>query len=229
MKRIYDMQLLQQIFLKYKIEALFDGQIINHAQLHFYEKDEVVLAAEEKLEYYYLLVGGKIKISYPFENGKSMLLKFYSPFNTIGDMELLKDKPIRCSVEAIEDSYFVAIPAAILREHYINSLNFLHHLVDSLSEKLDATINNSSYNYVYPLINRLASYLAEHMNGQGPITLHSSYKELAQFLGTTYRHLSRTIKELEEESIIKCQGKTVQVLDDKRLRELAKSLYMKSI
>lgn len=229
MKRIFDRPLLQQYFLKYKIEELFDSEIIKDAQLQFFEKEELVLKAETQLEYYYLLVEGKIKISYLFENGKSMLLKFYSPFNTIGDIELFKNKPIRCSVEAIEDTYFIAIPATILRERYRNNLNFLHHLVDSLSEKLDATINNSSYNYVYPLVNRLASYLSEHMDSQNPIQLNSTYKELAQFLGTTYRHLSRTFHELEAEKILRCEKKTVYVLDEKRLQELSKNGYMKSI
>ncbi|MCS4475660.1 hypothetical protein JQ032_08165 [Clostridium botulinum] len=30
---------------------------------------------------------------------------------------------------------------------------------------------------------------------------------MAQFLGTTYRHLNRTLKEMESKSIIKCDGK----------------------
>ncbi|APC80187.1 hypothetical protein NPD2_3314 [Clostridium botulinum] len=45
-----------------------------------------------------------------------MLLKFYKDFNTIGDLELLKDIPILCNIDAVEDTYLIAIPAAILRE-----------------------------------------------------------------------------------------------------------------
>jgi len=105
----------------------------------------------------------------------------------------------------------------------------LHHLIDSLSDKLYATINNSSYNFVYPLINRLASYLVEHLTNKNYITLNSSFLEIAQFLGTTYRHLNRTLKELEEKEIIKCEDKRVYVLDEDGLRELAKNVYIKSL
>ena len=229
MRRISDNDLLNYYITKHNIEKILDKEMLEYAQLHFYEKDEYILEAESRLEYYYLLVDGKIKISYLFENGKSMLLKFYKEFNTIGDIELLKDIPIRCNIDAVEDTYLIAMPADILRKNYLDNLKFLHHLIDSLSEKLYATINNSSYNFVYPLVNRLSSYLVEHITDKNYIILNSSFLEIAQFLGTTYRHLNRTLKELEKKSIIKCDNKTIFILDEDRLRELGKNCYVKSL
>lgn len=72
------------ILKKYNIESIFDDEILKYAQLHFYENEEYILESGEILEYYYLLVDGKIKVYYPFENGKSMTLKFYKDFNTKG-------------------------------------------------------------------------------------------------------------------------------------------------
>lgn len=229
MKKILNSSLLNDYFVKYDIENMFDKDIINYMQLHFYEKDEFILEAETELKYYYLLVDGRIKISYLFENGKSMFLKFYKEFNTIGDLELLKNIPVRCNVKVIDNTYLIAIPSNILREKYINNINFLHHLVSSLSEKLDATINNSSYNFIYPLINRLSSYLVEHTVDKNYMILDLSFKEIAQFLGTTYRHLNRTFKELETKSIIKCEDKTIYILDKNRLHELSKNTYKESL
>ncbi|MBN3346683.1 hypothetical protein CF050_07275 [Clostridium botulinum] len=123
----------------------------------------------------------------------------------------------------------IAIPAAILREKYFDNIKLLHHLVDSLSDKFYGIINNSSYNFVYPLINRLASYLVEQHIDENYIILNSSYLEIAQFLGTTYRHLNRTFKEMESKSIIKCDDKKIYILDIDQLRELAKNIYIKSL
>lgn len=226
---ISDNNLISRYITEHNIENLFDKDILKYAQLHFYEKEEFILRAESRLEYYYLLVDGKIKISYLFENGKSMFLKFYQQFNTLGDLELLKNIPILCNVEAIKDTYLIAIPSDIIRRGYLDNIKFLHHLIDSLSEKLYATINNSSYNYVYPLINRLSSYLVEHMTDKNYIILNSPFEEIAEFLGTTYRHLNRTFNELEAESIVKCDNKTIYILDEDRLRELSKNLYVKSL
>ncbi|WP_378956984.1 Crp/Fnr family transcriptional regulator [Pelosinus sp. sgz500959] len=229
MKKILDSNLLNHYIKKHNIEQIFDDEILKYAQLHFYQKEEYILESEETLEYYYLLVDGKIKIFYPFENGKSMLLKFYKDFNTIGDLELLKNIPILCNIDAVEDSYLIAIPSDILREKYFNNIKLLHHLVDSLSEKLYGTINNSSYNFVYPLINRLASYLVAHLTEKNYVILNSSYLEIAQFLGTTYRHLNRTFKEMESKLIIKYDDKKIYVLDIKQLRELSKNIYIKPL
>lgn len=103
-------------------------------------------------------------------------------------------------------------------------------MVDSLSEKLYGTINNSSYNFVYPLINRVASYLVENLTtDKNYIILNSSYLDIAQFLGTTYRHLNRTLKEMESKSIIKCVDKKIYILDINKLRELSKNIYVKSL
>lgn len=229
MKRLLDNELINQYLDRNDIENLLDKDIKNHVQLHFYQKEEFILEAETELKYYYFIVEGKVKISYLFENGKSMHLKFYKEFNTIGDLELLKNMPIRCNVEAIEDTYLIAIPAKILRKKYMDNTNFLHHLIESLSEKLYATINNSSYNYVYPLINRLSSYLVQLITDKNYIYLNSSFEEIAQFLGTTYRHLNRTFNELELEMIIKCDNKKIYILDEFRLRELSKNPYIKTL
>lgn len=229
MKKISNNDLLNHYIIKNHIENIFDKDILKHSQLHFYEKDESILQAEFDLEYYYLLVDGKIKISYLLENGKSILLKFYKEFNSLGDLELLKNIPVRCNVEAVKDSYLIAIPSDILRKTYLDNPKFLHHIIDSLSEKLYATLNNSSYNLVYPLINRLSSYLVEHITDKDYVILNSPFKEIAQFLGTTYRHLNRTFNELESKSIIKCENKTIYILDEDRLRELSKNLYIKSL
>lgn len=229
MKRVFNDKLLNHYIKKHNIESIFGYEILQYAQLHFYEEEEYIFESGENLEYYYLLVDGKIKIYYPFENGKSMLLKFYKDFNTIGDLELLKDIPILCNIDAVEDTFLIAIHSTILKEKCFDNIKFLHHLVNSLSEKLYGTINNSSYNFVYPLINRLASYLVEHLTDEDYIILNSSYLEIAQFLGTTYRHLNRIFKEMESKSIIKCDDKKIYILDMNKLRELSKNIYVKPL
>lgn len=59
--------------------------------------------------------------------------------------------------------------------------------------------------------------------------LNSSFKEISEFLGTTYRHLNRTFKELEAKSIIRCEDKKIYIMDERKLHELSKKLYVKSL
>ena len=69
----------------------------------------------------------------------------------------------------------------------------------------------------------------ENLKTENKIVLNSTYKEIAQFLGTTYRHLSRTLKEMETQNIIKCEDKVIQVLNISELHSLSKNPYIKSL
>ena len=179
MKRIYDKQRLERYFKEHNLSELIDEELENHVEIQFFQKEELILKAGEKLNYYYLLVEGKIKVSYLFENGKSMLMKVYSAFNVIGDIEIMKNQPVRCDVEAITDTYLLTIPADLIRKSYMNNVRFLQHLVLSLSTKLEATINNTSYNFIYPLKNRLASYLMEYLREED--LLNEKSEKTAQY------------------------------------------------
>lgn len=214
---------------KISVRYIAGGDVLQEAQLHFFEKNEPVLKAGFSLEYYYLFVEGKVRVSYLLENGRAVLLKFYKEFQSLGDVELLDNHPIRCNIDTVTDSYFIGIPVEFLRKHHLGNPMFLRHLVRCLSEKFYAVCNNSSYNLTYPLTHRLASYLVEHITGEPLIRLHSSYAEIAQFLGSTYRQLRRTLKELEEQGIIACQGKQVKVLKAEALRGLSRNIYIHSI
>ncbi|MEJ8552986.1 Crp/Fnr family transcriptional regulator [Tepidibacter sp. Z1-5] len=226
MKKILNNTLLNKYIVKHNIKNIFDDTILKYAQLHYYEKNEHILQADYELDYYYLFVDGKIKISYLLENGKSILLRFYTDFDSLGDVELLNNVPVRCNVEAIENTHLIALPSKILRDSYCDNPKFLKHIINSLSQKLDAIGNNSSYNLMYPLINRLSSYIVEHITDKDYIQLNSSFKEIAQFLGTTYRHLNRTFNKLESQGIIKCYDKTIYILKEEELRKLSKNIYI---
>ncbi|MDF2609416.1 MAG: cyclic nucleotide-binding domain protein [Lachnospiraceae bacterium] len=67
------------------------------------------------------------------------------------------------------------------------------------------------------------------MTESDSIVINSSFEEIAEFLGTTYRHLNRTMHELEAKSIIQRENKTIHILDEKALKDLSKNLYIKSI
>lgn len=83
-------------------------------------------------------------------------------------------------------------------------------------------IDNSYNDMPNPLINRVSSYLLEHLKDREYVSLNSSLQEIAHFFGTSYRNLNKTLKEMESSSIINCKGKKVYILDIDALRDLSK-------
>lgn len=226
MRLVKDLSLLNYYIKKNKIDSIISNELLQKSILYSFEKNEIIIKTDEELKYYYFFVNGKIQISYSYENGKKMPLKTYKSFQSFGDIEIIKNKPILCNIEALEDSYFILLPADFVRQEYKKNIEFAQYFAENLSDKFYATIKNSSYTYVYPLINRLSSYLLELDIYDNKIQLKSSFVLLAESLGTTYRHLNRVFKEMEKEKILMIEKKVITILDLEELKNKAKDCFI---
>ncbi len=85
-------------------------------------------------------------------------------------------------------------------------------------------LKNSSINLLYPLENRLASYIlatGERIdNNEEIIKFNENLTEIAELLGTSYRHLLRTLNNLSCKGAIRKKINYFQVLDEKILKSL---------
>jgi CRP/FNR family transcriptional regulator len=69
---------------------------------------------------------------------------------------------------------------------------------------------------------RLARYLLDLAKGRaGTVDLPISKSQLASNLGTVSETLSRTLRKLSDDDLIRVEGKHIQLLDVERLEELA--------
>lgn len=226
MRIVKDRNLTEFYIKRNSLNEIFSMKVIDTCQLWNFEKNEFILREGSQLNNYYYLVEGEIQTSYTMENGKTMPLKIYKDFQPIGDIELIKKYPVLANVEAIENSYFIVFPITIIREEYENNIKFVKHFSEILSDKIYSVIKNSSHNYIYPLENRLASFIIQE--AKNDLVEIKSFKLVAQALGTSYRHLHRVFKELENEKLIESEKKSIKILDKNRLEEKVKALYIKS-
>lgn len=225
MKKITDQYMIMQYIKKYNLEEVLDLEALLKGHIIQYQKGDIILRCGEEVEYFSFFLEGKLKVLSVLENGKSLLLRFYTELDTLGDIELFYPGPIDSSVEAVSESYILHIPLNYVRDNYFDNPKFLRYIGQSLSDKLKSISRNSAYNLYYPLINRLSSYIYEHIGENDQVVFYSSFQDISEFLGTTYRHLNRTLNELSEMKIIHIKGKKVDVLDVDALKALAKNLY----
>lgn len=196
--------------------------------LYMFNKNDYICREEENLDNMFFLVEGKAKVSKHLENGKSLLISFYNPFTIIGDVEFIRNNPTDCSVQAIKDTYCIGINFDIVRTQLIKDCKFLINICDYLSEKLTSGSNNSSINLLYPLENRLASYIVAFTNvdtNNKKFTFEENYSEIAELLGTSYRHLNRTLSKFCSDKILKRHKKEFIIEDLDKLLYLAGDLY----
>ena len=162
------------------------------------------------------LVEGKIKVFKDYENGKTLLLSFYKPLTLIGDVEYIRRKPATCSVKAVGDIKVIRLTFEELDKFYENDYDFMYNLLRKLSMELLRNSNSVSLNLMYPLSARLASYILSV--SQSKDTIHiKNYRDLSHNLGSSYRHLNRTVQELVTKNIIHKNKGEIKILDKRKL------------
>lgn len=219
---------IEKYIKKYEIEKLFTDNTKKQMNLYLFNKNEYICREEEQLEYMFFLVKGKAKVSKHLENGKSLLISFYTPMTIIGDVEFIRNNPTDCSVQAIEDTYCIGIRLEIVRSVLINDCKFLLNICEYLSNKLTSNSNNSSINLLYPLENRLASYILAYINideQNNKFSFKESYNEISELLGTSYRHLNRTLNKFCSNEILIKSNEGYIIKDFEKLLNLAGDLY----
>ena len=182
------------------------------------------------MEYLFFLVKGKGKVYVILKNGKSLLLSFCYPLTVIGDIEIVNNCDTSSNIQALEDSYCIALPLNIVREKLLKDAKFLRYVCDSLGRKLQSSSNNKSINLLYPLENRLASYILAAkeeiiVDNKKAYIFNEKLTELAELLGTSYRHLLRTINALINKGVISKENGYYKILDKKLLKTLSVGVY----
>jgi len=231
MKRIYDQIQLDNYVKTFNIENFFGVDMKKYMELHIFDKGSHLVKNNEPIDYLYFFVEGKVKVYTILKNGKSLLFRLYKPLVIIGDVEFIDYNTANSNIEAINECFCIGISMSNIRNYAVNDPTFLKCMCTSLGKKFISSSIASSINILYPLENRLASYLlaitpenSQHSNLDGGI-ITDNFSEMADLLGTSYRHLIRTINKLCNENIIRKEKKSITILDIDALERMAGDLY----
>ncbi|MFD3158050.1 cyclic nucleotide-binding domain-containing protein [Haloimpatiens sp. FM7330] len=230
MIRIKDEKKLDYYINKYNIEDVFSTDMKKYMELFSFNKNDHICRSNEKIDYFYFLVEGKVKVYTLLKNGKCLLLKFYKPLNIFGDIEFIDINTATSNIQAMETSLCIGISMNNIRQNALNDTKFLKYICKSLGNKLDKFSKYSSINLLYELENRLASYLLAITPYNDDLSYKDeifTYKltEMADLLGTSYRHLTRTLNKLCSEKIIKKEKHSIVILNRSALEQLAGDIY----
>ncbi len=214
---------------QYRMTDIFSEELIDQMVLTTFERGESIANLNEPLANFFLLVTGKLKIYSLQENGKKVLIRFYRPMSVIGDLEYVSDYPVKAVVEALETSTLIAIPMDTLRAHTRECPKFLRFVIANLSQKLFTWSNMAGLNLVYPLENRVASYLVSISELSDQDRLDeirvTSLEEMADLLCSSYRHLHRILEAFEKEQIISRNRSKIRILDFEKLKSLSVGIF----
>lgn len=205
---------------QYQLDEIFCEETIKHINALTYKAGEIIVHSGDEVDQLFILVKGKIKVSTALPNGRTMLLRFTTPLSLLGDIELIENEQAKVQVECMEGCEFLVIPHRIIHDYEMHRPVFLHYLLNQICTKMSTNFHSATMNILTSVEHRFASYL---LSMSGNNTTQPSYRkdeletskltEIAEMLGTSYRHLNRIVKKFTEEKLILKEKKKITLLD----------------
>ncbi|WP_051041663.1 Crp/Fnr family transcriptional regulator [Planococcus halocryophilus] len=204
---------------------MFPDRVQQAMKLETYTGGNRLFSQGEKSDTLYLLVEGKLKVSRLSPEGKRLILAFKSPFDFVGDIEYIRKCTLINTVEAVTTTTVIRIPYEALENDMMNNAKWLQFLLETITHKFEVKSHAMNFSLLYAVDVRVASYLLA-MTPDDTTLDSTSLVDMADLIGTSYRHLNRVLKQFEEQGwILKKRGKIKITNRDSMLKQLGHNIY----
>ncbi|MES2456308.1 MAG: Crp/Fnr family transcriptional regulator [Bacteroidota bacterium] len=155
-------------------------------------KGKKLLVQDEKASKVILIKSGITKCFFTEENDKEYIVEFLGKGEIVGEIELIRNIPCLCSIEAITDIEVYVISITCFKSLIKKDLDLNNLLLDVFTERIVNTARRASYQQLYTTEYTLAKLL--EMQSKHEIKI--SKEEMAAYLGINIRSLNRAFKTL---------------------------------
>lgn len=187
---------------------------------------QVIYVEGEPAEAIYILESGWVKATRMTLDGREQAMMFLRPVEVFGDIAVLTGVPYPGTVTALEDVAVWVIPGATVLELIQRQPEFALSIIRRLGERVLHYINLVEDLSLRNVESRLAHTLllhAELRDGQMVVLRRdwTTFDQMAVRLGTVRDVLSRALKTLEAENLLKVEKQSIVILDPEGLAERA--------
>lgn len=212
---------MQQYIQKFQLANVLPDVLLHAMTLEAFEKGERIITQGEIPHAIYFLVEGRSKVYTTSKDGRSLILTFTTPFTVISDIEFIERRPYLNTVEAVTDGYYLKLPLTLVEQYGMQHLPFMTFMLKTLTRKFYDNANALHFNFLHSVDVRFASYLLAMTHEEPNVPIHD-LKDVAQMIGTSYRHLNRIIGQLSDAGYIERAQRTIRILNREQLLHLAK-------
>ena len=189
-------------------------EILTESQVIELESGKSMVETGKNIQIIPLVLFGSLKVYRENDMGNELYLYHISKgdvcvasFHCTNSMNLSKIKAV-----AVEESEILAIPTRLMPKLMKNHPSWFQFVIDQWQLKFEdllETIDEVAYSH---LDKRLLQYLKKHTEAENVNVLHLTHAQIAQELGSKREVISRLLKKLEQENIVKLGRHKITVL-----------------
>lgn len=212
------------LFEEFREEDL--EQIRHIFQEREFQRNQVVLMADETTKYMYVIKYGGVKVVQTTREGRENILAVHHAGSTFGEMALLDGQTTPATVVALEDSKVVMISKENFDRVLLKNPQVVNALIQLLCQRLRESwrsIQVLKYTDAETRLRHILLDLATAEEGHDPagrpIQLKMTHQELAEMAGTSRETVSRLISRLQRQGLLRISGHRYLLVDHAYWRE----------
>jgi CRP/FNR family transcriptional regulator, dissimilatory nitrate respiration regulator len=209
-----------------QVNSASQKRLIRMAVPREFGKGEMIFREGEAAPGVFIVARGLVRVYKLAPSGKEHVLHLAGPGMTFAEVAVLGDFPCPAFAEALEPTTCVLLPVepfgrALREDHRLcqQILTSMAMWVRSLVALLEGIVLRDA-------AGRVAAYLLQAYTEQGAaISLPSLKKHIASHLNLTSETLSRTLRQLREEKLIREEDDGLVIEDLKGLKQVAQGFF----
>ena len=194
-----------------------------------FPKDRVIFLEGEPFYGFYIVIQGTVKVYKLSSDGSETVLHVLKPYKSFAETPIFTGTDVYpACAQTVEDSVLFHVPKAEFRRLMEESPGLAMKLTEALASRL-MELNKKFGQLAVDVETRLARFILGEVTSNGSIgktepvfTLASSKKDLAAQLDIAVETLSRTLRKLKDQKVIRESSRKIFVTDVRRLRELSR-------
>lgn len=188
-----------------------------------FNKGDVIAEEGDEIKLFLYLKEGLVKIYRKVDENRNQIIKFAGPLDFVSMLSVFSDTHYHYSVSAIEDSVVCYVDLNLIKNIAHNNGKFAMGLLRKMSKISDDIIKTTLDIRKKNLRGRIAYVLlffSQNIYKTNEFELPVSRKEIAELIEMTTENVIRILSEFRKDGIIKISGKTIEIVDFKRLEDI---------
>lgn len=222
-----EIQLSEIVFFKHLSLNVLEA-IRQIATLCRLKTGEILISQGSSSQAFFIVQEGAMRLVRYMPDGKAFNLKMYGKGDMFGLLSISGEFYHHASVEAVNETDVIAIPASDARVLMATYPEFAITLVDWLVGHVHETHERIRSLAVERTERRLARALLHFHakfgvieNGRNVITVELSQKDIAEFTATTFESVNRILRSWKKADYVDYNRTAIVILDPEKLQRIA--------
>jgi len=189
-----------------------------------FRKGEQIIEAGKPIKSFIYLKSGLVKLFKPGVANKGQIIMIAKPFDFVSLLSVFSDSNYNYSVTAIEDSTTCHLDLDEVVSMIKTNGDFAMSIMKKMSRVSDLIILenlNIRKKNIHGRVAYILLFFADQIYDAEYFELPLSRREIAEFIGKTTENVIRTLSEFRKDGIIKIFGKSIEIVDKEKLKQVA--------